>query len=60
MGIDDPYIAYCLNEACLYMVNQAKDKREPNFNLPKRRATGRTTTNSYAIEQLRALGAHII
>ena len=42
------------------MINQARDKREPNFDLPKQRATRRTTTNSDALEQLKALGAHII
>lgn len=60
LEIDDPYVAYCLDETCLYMINQARDKREPNFDLPKRRATRRTTTNSDALEQLKALGAHII
>lgn len=58
MGIDDPYAAYCMDEACLYIVNQARDGKEPDFGRPARleKGRGRETTNAGAVETLKALG----
>ena len=58
LGIDDPYTAYCLDETCLFMVNQARDGKEPDFNRPARmsRNRKRETTNAGALEALAAIG----
>lgn len=31
LDIDDPYTAYCLDEACSYIVRQIQDGNEPTF-----------------------------
>lgn len=31
LGIDDPYTAFCFDEACAYIVAQIKDGKEPIF-----------------------------
>lgn len=63
MAIDDPYTAYCLDEACLYMVQQAMEKREPDFGLPERRkrekGSREAASNAGALRALAALGIEI-
>ncbi|MED9821505.1 MAG: hypothetical protein U0J65_05685 [Christensenellales bacterium] len=62
LGIDDPYAAWCLDEACLFMVNKAReDKKEPDFDRPKRleKQKQKATTNAAACEMLRALGVKV-
>lgn len=62
MGIEDPYVAWCLDEACLFIVDKArKDKKEPDFNRPKRLAKQKQkeTTNAAALETFAALGIHV-
>lgn len=66
LGIDDPYTAYCLDEVCLFMVEQAKDKKEPDFNRPARlerqarEGKGEhRTTNADMIEALAGLGVMV-
>lgn len=58
LGIDDPYTAYCLDETCLFMVNQARDGKNPDFDRPARmsRNRKRETTNTGALEALAAIG----
>ncbi len=60
MGIeDDAYAAWCLDEACMYMVNKARfDKKEPDFDRPRRlkEHKDKETTNSAALAALAALG----
>lgn len=58
MQLDDPYAAYCLDEACLYMVQMALDGKEPNFNRPAKRK--HTSTNGASIDALKRLGAKMI
>ncbi|MEI3415122.1 MAG: hypothetical protein V8Q88_08130 [Christensenellales bacterium] len=36
MGIEDEYAAFCLDETCLFMIQQAREKREPDFGRPAR------------------------
>lgn len=31
MDIDDPYTAYCFDEACMYIIKQIEDGKEPTF-----------------------------
>ena len=63
LGIDDDYTAYCLDEVCLFMVQQAREKREPDFNRPakleKRKQDKNRTTNADARDMLMLLGARI-
>lgn len=63
MAIDDPYAAYCLDEACLYMVQQARAGREPDFDRParlaRREAGKRETTNAAALAMLAELGVQV-
>ncbi|MBR3795330.1 MAG: hypothetical protein IKK34_04800 [Clostridia bacterium] len=62
LGIDDPYTAWCLDEACLFIIDKArKDKKEPDFDRPKRlaRKKQKETTNAAAIETFAALGVKI-
>ncbi len=63
MAIDDPYTAYCLDEACLYMVQQSRAGREPDFDRPARlarqEAKKRETTNSGALAMLAELGVTV-
>ena len=58
LGIEDDYTAYCLDETCLFMVNQARDGREPDFDRPARISRNRKkeTTNTGALEALAAIG----
>ena len=62
LGIDDPYAAWCLDEACLFIVNKArKDKKEPDFDRPKRleKQKQKETTNAAALETFAALGVKV-
>lgn len=60
LGIDDPYTAYCLDETCLYMVQQARDGHEPDFDRPARLAREKRrdgeTTNAGALAMLERIG----
>lgn len=29
--IDDDYVAFCFNEACLHIINQLENKKKPHF-----------------------------
>ena len=51
LDIDDPYVAYCMDEACAYIAEQMERRRIPKFEKPKGEAQqpGRTT-NSELIE----------
>jgi hypothetical protein len=31
MCMDDPYVAYCFDEACALMINYLKEKKTPHF-----------------------------
>lgn len=31
LGLEDIYTAYCLNEACAYIMQQLNQKKEPHF-----------------------------
>ena len=59
MGIEDEYAAFCLDETCLFMIQQAREKREPDFGRPalleKRKGRQNTTTNAEAAEMIRRL-----
>lgn len=61
LGIEDDYTAYCLDEACLFMVNMARDGKEPDFDRPARmrRNRKRETTNAGALEALAAIGVKV-
>ena len=62
LGIDDPYAAWCLDEACLFIVDKArKDKKEPDFDRPGRLAKQKQkeTTNSAALEAFAAFGVKV-
>lgn len=61
LGIDDPYAAWCLDEACLFIVDKARvDKKEPDFDRPARLARQKNekqeTTNAAALSALAAIG----
>lgn len=67
LALDDPYTAYCLDEVCLYMVEQARDKKmEPDFDRParierqRREKDRKRTTNADAIEALTGLGVKLL
>ena len=59
MGIEDEYAAFCLDETCLFMIQQAREKHEPDFNRPARlemrKGKKDTTTNAEAAEMIRRL-----
>lgn len=59
MGIEDEYAAFCLDETCLFMIQQAREKREPDFGRPvrleKRKGRQNATTNAEAAEMIRRL-----
>ena len=59
MGIEDEYAAFCLDETCLFMIQQAREKREPDFGRPawlkKLKGRQNTTTNAEAAEMIRRL-----
>lgn len=59
MGIEDEYAAFCLDETCLFMIQQARGKREPDFGRParleKQKGRQNTTTNAEAAEMIRRL-----
>ena len=59
MGIEDEYAAFCLDDTCLFMIQQAREKREPDFGRPawlkKRKGRQNTTTNAEAAEMIRRL-----
>lgn len=59
MGIEDEYAAFCLDETCLFMIQQAREKREPDFGrlarLKKQKGRQNTTTNAEAAEMIRRL-----
>ena len=59
MGIEDEYAAFCLDETCLFMIQQAREKRETDFGRParleKRKGRQNTTTNAEAAEMIRRL-----
>lgn len=59
MGIEDEYAAFCLDETCLFMIQQAREKREPDFGrsawLEKQKGRQNTTTNAEAAEMIRRL-----
>ena len=62
LGVDDPYVAWCLDEACLFIIDKArKDKKEPDFNRPKRleKQKEKETTNSAAVAAFAALGVNV-
>lgn len=61
LDIDDPYTAYCLDEACLFMVHQAREGKEPDFNRPARpdKNRKRETTNSGSVEVLASIGVKL-
>lgn len=63
LALDDPYTAYCLDETCLYMVQQARAGREPDFDRPARLALKKNqrleTTNGAALAMLAGLGIKI-
>lgn len=63
LALDDPYTAYCIDEACLYMVQQARAGREPDFERPARMEKQKTrkteTTNSGALAMLSGLGVKV-
>ena len=56
MGIEDEYAAFCLDETCLFMIQQAREKREPDFSRParleKQKGRQNTTTNAEAAEMI--------
>lgn len=54
MDIDDPYVAYCLDEACAYIAEQMDRKRLPKFEKPKQtdQHKGAWTTNSDVIHDI--------
>lgn len=66
LAIDDTYTAYCLDEVCLFMTQQARDKKkEPDFDRParlerQRREKDKRTTNADAIEALAGLGVKLL
>ena len=57
MGIEDEYAAFCLDETCLFMIQQAREKREPDFGRParleKQKGRQNATTNAEAAEMIR-------
>ena len=59
MGIEDEFAAFCLAETCLFMIQQAREKREPDFvrpsRLKKQKGRQNTTTNAEAAEMIRRL-----
>ena len=59
MGIEDEYAAFCLDETCLFMIQQALEKREPDLGRParlkKQKGRQNTTTNAEAAEMIRRL-----
>ena len=59
MGIEDEYAAFCLDETCLFMIQQAREKREPDFGRParleKQKGRQNATTNAEAAEMIRRL-----
>lgn len=61
LGIEDDYTAYCLDEACMFMVNMARGGKEPDFDRPARmsRNRKRETTNAGAIEALASIGVKL-
>lgn len=62
LGIDDPYAAWCLDEACLFIIDKArKDKKEPDFDRPKRLAKQeqKETTNAAALEAFATFGVKV-
>ena len=59
MGIEDEYAAFCLDETCLFMIQQAREKREPDFGRParleKQKGRQNATTNAEAAEMIRGV-----
>ena len=59
MGIEDEYAAFCFDETCLFMNQQAREKREPDFGRParleKQKGRQNATTNAEAAEMIRRL-----
>ena len=59
MGIEDEYAAFCLDETCLFMIQQAREKCEPDFGRParlkKQKGRQNATTNAEAAEMIRRL-----
>lgn len=35
LGIDDEYVAYCFNQACIHILNEIKDGKKPIFSEDK-------------------------
>ena len=43
LDIVEPYDAYCFDEACAYIRNEIKNKKEPNFSI--KNDTGKSYTS---------------
>jgi hypothetical protein len=56
LDIDDPYVAYCVDEACAYIAEQTDRKKKPAFPKPEKDGQaakgGAWTTNSDLVEDL--------
>lgn len=39
MGIDDPYTAFCFNEACAYILSRIRAGEEPHYEKKKKKIT---------------------
>lgn len=53
LRVDDPYTAYCLDEACLYIMQQMRDGKTPRF-------AGTVQSNNDSVQALLAQGGVMV
>lgn len=51
MGIEDDYVAFCFNEACMYIENMLKDEKAPKPKWKKEKSK-KPQNNSELINKL--------
>ena len=56
LNIEDPYEAYCFDEACMYIVSNIKDGKTPIY----ANKTNGTTTQQNTVNEMIRLGGELI